>query len=131
MNDTTNKEQGRGTGWKILLRILVIVVLATAVGRSLNLIAKSMDTGARPAGFARGMLQGALMPMAMPNLLIGNDVTIYTQNNTGVTYKLGYTAGVNACGAIFFGVFFWRVNRWRRREKAKINQTAPNFSSSA
>jgi hypothetical protein len=131
MSDTTVKEEGRGAGWNILLRILVIVVLATAIGRSLNLIAKTMDRAAHPAGFARGMLQGALMPMAMPNLLFGNDVIIYTQNNTGVGYKLGYTAGVNACGAIFFGVFFWRVNRWRRREKARISQAGPNLSSSA
>jgi len=129
MNDIAIKEQGRGAGWKIFLRILVILVLATAIGRSLNLIARSIDRGARPAGFARGMLQGALMPMAMPNLLVGNDVIIYTQNNTGVAYKLGYTAGVNACGAIFFGLFFWRVNRWRRREKAKISEAGPNLSS--
>jgi len=74
-----------------------------------------MDRSTRPAGFSRGMLQGALMPMAMPNLLIGSDVIIYAQNNTGVSYKLGYTAGVNVCGAIFFGLFFWRVSRWKRR----------------
>jgi hypothetical protein len=24
---------------------------------------------------------------------------------------------VNACGAIFFGVFFWRLNRWRKRRR--------------
>ena len=63
--------------------------------------------------FVRGMLQGALMPMAMPNLLVGRDVVIYSQRNNGVTYKLGYTAGVNVCGAIFFGLFFWWVSRWR------------------
>jgi hypothetical protein len=67
-----------------------------------------------PAGFVRGMLQGALMPGALPNLVVGNDVTIYAPNNTGRTYKLGYTCGVNACGAIFFGWFFWRVSRWRK-----------------
>ena len=61
------------------------------------------------------MLQGALMPMAMPSLLVGRDVTIYAENNTGRTYKLGYTAGVNACGAIFFGYAFWR---WRRLKEA-------------
>ena len=130
MSDTNFQAESRWAGWKILLRVIVILVLATAIGRSLNVIAKSMDRAAHPAGFARGMLQGALMPMAMPNLLVGNDVTIYTQNNTGVAYKLGYTAGVTACGAIFFGVFFWRVNRWRRRESAKINQDGPSISSS-
>lgn len=54
------------------------------------------------------------MPMSMPNLLVGRDITIYSSHNTGVRYKLGYTAGVNGCGAIFFGVLFWRLNRWRK-----------------
>ena len=53
----------------------------------------------------------------LANLLVGNDVIIYAQSNTGLTYKLGYTFGVNACGAIFFGFFFWRLNRWRKRMK--------------
>ena len=77
-------------------------------------ISVSMSKSTAPAGFGRGMLQGALMPAALPNLLVGNDVVIYAPNNTGRTYKLGYTCGVNACGAIFFGWFFWRVSRWRR-----------------
>ncbi len=75
-----------------------------------------MERSARPAGLARGLVQGALMPMSMPNLLFGNDVTIYSINNTGLTYKIGYTAGVNGCGALFFGLFFWRVGRWRKRD---------------
>lgn len=54
------------------------------------------------------------MPMSMPNLLIGHDVTIYAPRNTGRSYKLGYTAGVNGCGLLFFGFSFWRVNRARR-----------------
>src|ERR1051326_8725271 len=55
------------------------------------------------------------MPMAMPSLLVGRDVMIYAENNTGRTYKLGYTAAVNACGAIFFGYAFWR---WKRLKEA-------------
>src|SRR5689334_17580047 len=102
--------------WKIPLRVLLVVLLAMLIGRSLNAIARSINQSPRPAGFSRGILQGALMPMAMPNLLIGTDVIIYAQNNTGIPYKLGYTTGVNVCGAIFFGLFFWRVSRWRRRE---------------
>jgi hypothetical protein len=64
------------------------------------------------------MLQGALMPMALPNLALGRDIPIYSLNNTGVRYKLGYTAGVNVCGAFFFGLLFWRLNRWRARAPA-------------
>jgi hypothetical protein len=53
------------------------------------------------------------MPMSLPNLLVGDDVPVYAPNNTGRTYKLGYAAGVNVCGLIFFGFFFWRVRRWK------------------
>ena len=52
------------------------------------------------AGFAYGMLHGALMPMAMPALVAGQDVIIYAERNTGRTYKLGYTIGINLCGIV-------------------------------
>ncbi len=97
------------------MRLAVYVVLAFAIGALLNRVAASLERSARPAGFTRGVLQGALMPMALPNLLVGRDVAIYSQLNTGVQYKLGYTSGVNACGALFFGVLYWRVSRWRSR----------------
>jgi hypothetical protein len=87
------------------------MLVAALVGWTLNHLAASMEQDARPAGFGRGALQGALMPMALPNLLIGRDVVIYSTNNTGVRYKLGYTAGVNVCGAVFFGFLFWRLRR--------------------
>ena len=101
--------------WKIPLRIFWILLLATIIGWTLKRIAATMERTSQPAGFGQGMIQGALMPMAFPNLLVGRDLTIYAQNNTGLTYKLGYTAGVNACGALFFGSAFWRWNRWRSK----------------
>jgi hypothetical protein len=94
--------------------LALVLVLALAIGSVLNRVAGSLGRDGRPAGFARGLLQGALMPLAMPNLFVGRDVVIYSQNNTGIKYKLGYTAGVNGCGAIFFGILFWRFSRWRR-----------------
>ncbi|HYG36333.1 MAG TPA: hypothetical protein VEC99_16185, partial [Clostridia bacterium] len=57
---------------------------------------------------------GILMPMSFPNLLVGRDISIYSVNNTGINYKLGYTMGVNVCGAVFFGLFYWRLNRWKK-----------------
>ncbi len=96
------------------MRILGILLLAVLIGIMLNWFAATLDRSARPAGFARGVVQGVLMPMSLPNLLVGHDVVIYSANNTGVSYKLGYTAGVNGCGAIFFGVLFWRLNRLRK-----------------
>lgn len=62
-------------------------------------------------GFAHGMLHGGIMPMALPALVAGRDVTIYAEKNTGRTYKLGYTIGINLCGLIVFGTAFWTPRR--------------------
>jgi hypothetical protein len=60
------------------------------------------------AGFWLGTLHGALMPTALPSLLMGHDVPIYAARNTGRSYKLGYIAGINVCGLLFFGLAFRR-----------------------
>ena len=100
---------------RILLRIATVLATMFLLGLLLHHISAVMDRRHRAAGFFQGMAQGALMPAALPNLLVGNDVVIYAKSNTGVSYKLGYTLGVNVCGAFFFGMFFWRLNRWRKR----------------
>ncbi|HXT38610.1 MAG TPA: hypothetical protein VN887_01165 [Candidatus Angelobacter sp.] len=101
----------------LVTRLAFIILLAFAIGWVLNRVARQLEHSSRPAGFVRGLVQGALMPASMPNLLIGHDVAIYAEkNNNGVFYKLGYTMGVNACGAIFFGMFYWRLKRWRNRQ---------------
>src|SRR6266568_219848 len=103
--------------WKFGYRLVLFLILASLIGWTLNRISNSLERSSQPAGFGRGMLQGALMPMAMPNLLVGNNVTIYSTHNTGLHYKLGYTMGVNMCGALFFGFFFLRLNQLRRLSK--------------
>ena len=102
---------------KIALRTVCILAVAMCVGWALNRSASFLNKDLCPAGFGRGMVHGALMPLAMPNLLVGNDVAIYAANNTGRTYKLGYSLGVNLCGLIFFGFFFWRVKQWRQKKR--------------
>ena len=62
----------------------------------------------KQSGLVHGMAHGALMPMALPSLLMGKDVEIYAPNNSGRLYKVGYTIGINICGLIFFGSAFWR-----------------------
>lgn len=96
----------------ILKRILSFLVLATVIGFIFKFASVRMHSTTEPAGFMAGMVHGAMMPMAMPNLVVGSDVTIYAPVNTGRTYKLGYTVGVNGCGAIFFGLLFFRLSRW-------------------
>jgi len=100
---------------RIVARLFMIAVVAAVMVWMVQRSSARLDASTEPAGFARGLLHGALMPLALPNLLIGRDATIYAPNNTGRLYKLGYTAGVNACGLVFFGFFFWRLNRIRRR----------------
>lgn len=62
-------------------------------------------------GLAYGMLHGAIMPMALPGLVAGQDLAIYAEKNSGRTYKLGYTIGINLCGLIVFGTAFWTPKR--------------------
>ena len=98
-----------------MLLTLVIVYLLVTIAIAALLDRSHAAKGAGPAGFASGVIDGALMPGTLPPLLLGRDVTIYAPNNSGRTYKLGYTVGVNACGALFFGLVYWRVIRFRRR----------------
>ena len=114
MTDTQVKVPFSRSWSAIALRVASFLLVATLIGCILNRVAVSLDHNGHPAGFARGVIQGALMPMSLPNLLVGHDITIYSQNNTGVSYKIGYTTGVNACGALFFGLVFWRFNRLRK-----------------
>jgi hypothetical protein len=99
---------------RVLARLMIILVVAAIMIGVINRSSRRLDLNSEPAGFGRGLLHGALMPMALPNLVIGQNVTIYAPNNTGRRYKLGYTVGVNGCGAVFFGMFFWRLTRLRR-----------------
>lgn len=59
-------------------------------------------------GFAHGVVHGAMLPLALPTLVMGRDVELFGANNTGRTYKIGYICGLNLCGLIFFGSAFWK-----------------------
>jgi len=107
---------------QIGIRLAVVFLIALIVGWLLHRTEAAMERSARPAGFGRGLIQGALMPMSMPNLFVGHDIPIYAQNNTGVSYKLGYTAGVNICGAVFFGLTYWRVSKLRSMSRRETNE---------
>ncbi len=98
---------------RALLRLALVALVAALVIRGLSGWMRWDGARPEPAGFARGMLHGAAMPLAWPGLLLGHDAVIYAEHNTGRTYKLGYTIGVNLCGALFFGVMYRRVARLR------------------
>lgn len=99
-------------------RIIGLLIFGLIAGWLVHHAEVALERRNKPAGFVHGLVQGALMPIALPNLAVGKDVPIYAEKNLGRVYKLGYTLGVNACGLIFFGFFFWRV----RKLKAGLNQ---------
>ena len=68
-------------------------------------------------GFGYGMLHGALMPLALPSLLLGRDVELFAADNSGRGYKIGYICGINLCGLAFFGSLLWRPRRDTTHQK--------------
>jgi hypothetical protein len=111
--------------WRKLVLIFVLWSVAIfAIGAILNRTARTDFNGSEPAGFGLGLAHGALMPLALPRLALGSDVAIYAVHNTGRTYHLGYTLGVNLCGAIFFGYSFWWYSRAWRRGRAAFSRSS-------
>lgn len=90
------------------MRLAVVVIGLWVSGWLLHRLASDAEAGGRRPGFIAGMAHGALMPMALPRLLVGREVRIYAPVNAGRTYDLGYTCGVNASGALFFGLMYRR-----------------------
>jgi hypothetical protein len=94
----------QGWGQRALTFLGVVVLLAAFYGWA-SPRAYPRDTR---FGFGYGVLHGALMPMALPSLVMGQDVEIFAAHNLGRSYKLGYIVGINLCGLLFFGSAFWR-----------------------
>lgn len=125
MSDAPPLKTSSFTVSRFLRRLLPLVVAALLFSLLLPRIVRASFAGEGKPGFGRGVVQGALMPMALPHLLLGKDVPIYAPENTGRTYKLGYTVGVNGCGAIFFGLLFWRLVGLRRRAAPGVTARRP------
>jgi hypothetical protein len=88
------------------MKAATLVLLGVVLGLGYDWAAPRFYGADRVAGFRLGILHGALMPVALPSLLLGRDVPIYATSNTGRLYKLGYIAGINLCGLLFFGTAF-------------------------
>ncbi len=112
MHTSNQSTRARRTTW--LTKAAVFLAVAVAFGWFYGWAAPRVFPTDTRAGFALGALHGALMPMALPSLALGRDVEIYAANNSGRVYKLGYIAGIDVCGLIFFGAIFWRPNCRRR-----------------
>jgi hypothetical protein len=93
------------------IKITALVLLGVLWGVAYDWAAKRYYGPDRVAGFHSGVIQGALMPAALPTLLMGKDLPIYAPNNIGRGYNIGFILGINACGTLFFGVGFWRPRK--------------------
>ena len=92
-------------------KIINLVILGLLFGYAYDWAAPRLYRPETQARFWLGALHGGLMPVALPSLVIGNDVPIYATNNSGRFYKLGYIAGINLCGLLFFGLAFAKPKR--------------------
>ena len=95
----------------IIIKIIALTAISLALVFAQNWAAPRYYQSDYVAGFYTGLLEGALMPAALPGLLGGHDVPIYAPNNDGRGYKIGYILGLNTCGTFFFGVAFWKPRR--------------------
>jgi hypothetical protein len=93
---------------KLLRKIATVAVVTVLFGWLYGWASPWAFPEKQTSGFGLGILHGALMPIALPSLVIGKDVDIYASNNSGRLYKIGYICGINLCGVAFFGTLFWR-----------------------
>jgi hypothetical protein len=98
-------------GRQIVVKITILTLLCLVLGFLQGWAASRFYRPDYVAGFHVGMVQGALMPAALPALLMGKDVPIYAAANVGRLYKIGYILGINICGTLFFGVAMWQSRR--------------------
>jgi hypothetical protein len=101
-------------GWRRLRPLLFLIAGSWLIASLLDYSARTASAHEAPAGFGMGLLHGACMPATWPALALGKEVVIYAVKNDGRSYDLGYTLGVNLCGALFFGMWFWRWQKWRQ-----------------
>ena len=100
-----------------VIRFAIMAVTAYLFAWACGVAMKADSKLTTPPGLFRGMLHGAMMPVAWPALLAGHDQEIYAQVNSGMTYKLGYSLGVNASGLFFFGWLFLSLGSLRKKPK--------------
>ena len=94
-----------------LTKIAIFLIASALLGWAYGWSSSRAFPKDKTFGFGYGMLHGALMPLALPSLLLGRDVEIFAADNSGRPYKIGYICGINVCGLAFFGPLFWRPKR--------------------
>ena len=97
----------------IIIKVIALTVISLGLGFTHTWASTRCYQPDYVAGVPAGMMEGAIMPAALPPLLMGHDVPIYAPNNVGRGYKIGFILGLNTSGTIFFGVAFWKPRKKR------------------
>lgn len=92
---------------KIGVFVLVTILFGWVYGR----VSPRMFPAGTRFGFSHGLLHGGMMPLALPALVMGDNVELFGHDNNGRPYKIGYICGINLCGVIFFGSAFWKPRK--------------------
>lgn len=95
----------------VLKKAINLIVVGVIAGWVYAWASPHLFPRERQMGFGFGMAHGALMPIALPSLLMGNNVEIFATSNSGRGYKIGYICGINLCGLLFFGTAFWKPTK--------------------
>lgn len=103
---------------KTILRKIATFIIMTVVFGYFYAWASPWAYPEKRVSFGHGMLHGALMPIALPSLVLGKDVPIYATDNSGRWYKIGYICGINLCGIAFFGPIFWQPKQRKPEQPA-------------
>jgi uncharacterized membrane protein YsdA (DUF1294 family) len=115
ISDHTQIAAARRKFW--LTKIATLLIVSTLIGWFYAWSSSRAFPKNKTFGFGYGMLHGALMPLALPGLLLGQNVEIFATDNSGRSYKIGYICGINVCGLVFFGPLFWRSKRGADNQK--------------
>jgi len=97
----------------LVIKIIALTVISLTLCFTYDWVSTRYYRPDYVAGFRTGLVEGALMPAALPGLMGGKDLPIFAPNNVGRGYKIGYILGLNTCGTFFYGVAFWQPRRRR------------------
>ena len=109
--DPTTSPAASSRARQVVAKVITLTLFCLLLGLIQGWAAARFYSPDREAGFHVGLLEGALMPAALPALLMGKDVPIYAPTNVGRLYKIGYILGINICGTVFFGVAMWQSRK--------------------
>lgn len=110
-NPIADQRSAASSRWSLLIKAARFVAVTALFGWLYGWASPKCFPPDRQSDYVLGFVHGALMPMALPSLVMGKNVEIFASNNSGRPYKIAYICGINACGLVFFGSMFLSPKR--------------------